>query len=465
MTAPARVAPPQLPSRDVIALLVGVALATAAFLMTGRAATLGFDARWTLGVFMLVITLWIGSRLQPYAVGLMGCALLAFGLATPLFPNERRMEVESFAGQFASTALVMTLAGMMLAAGAVRTGVDRAIAIRLLGPALADPRRLVILLILLGATLSMFMSNTATAVLLLALVGPLVQRLGPESRSARAVVLAAALGAAIGGLATPIGTSPNIIMFGSLRENGHAISFLGWIAVSLPVAVVALLFVGWRLIRLGDGFRGWLAAPPSISAEPINARGWVWLVVFAVTILLWCLQPWTGVSIMVASLVPIALLPMAGIIRGSEMREVDWSTLLLMGSGLSLGHAMEASGLAGWLVAGAIGGGETSSVMLIAIFCLLAVAFSTFMSNTAAANLLLPMALAMPDRALVIPCAMAAALGSSLAVGLPISTPPVLLAFGMGMVRRGELLRLGVGVGLIGTVAVVIAVWAHSRLA
>ncbi len=438
--------------------VAAIALAGVAFVVAQRASGLGFDARWTLAVFVLVVTLWIWSRIPPFATGLLGCALLAFGLATPLVRNENRLLVEQLAEQFASTPVIMTLAGMVLAAGAVQTGVDRTIAARALGGSLAAPRRLVILLLGLGATLSMFMSNTATAVLLLALVAPLVRRLGPESKSARAVVLAAALGAAIGGLATPIGTSPNIIVFGSLRENRHAISFLGWVAVAMPVAILTLVLVGWWLLRLGDGFRGWLAAPPAIEAAPMTRRGWLWCAVFLLTIALWCSQPWTGIPIAVASLVPLAVLPIAGIVGATELRAVDWSTLLLMGSGLCLGHAMEVSGLASWLVLGAIGGGESGGVALIAIFCALAVLLSTFMSNTAAANLLLPMALVLPDRSLVVPCAMAASLGSSLAIALPVSTPPVLLAHGMGMVRRDELLRLGVTVGLLGTLIVVAAI-------
>ncbi len=440
-----------------IACAVATLFAAIAFLATRGVADLGIDARITLATFVLMVTLWIGSAIQPFAVGLLGCATLGFGIAFQPVPHGGGLSIERLMQQFASTPVVMTLAGMALAVGAVQTGVDRAIAGRILGGSLAAPRRLVMILLALGATLSMFMSNTATAVLLLALVAPLVQRLGPESRSARAVVLAAALGAAIGGLVTPIGTSPNIIVFGSLRESGFAISFLAWIAVALPVAIGTLVFVGWWLLRLGAGFHGWLAAPPTIAVERVTPRGWVWIAIFCVTILLWCTQPWTGVPIAVASLLPLAALPMTGIVGSTELRSIDWSTLLLMGSGLCLGHAMEASGLASWLVAGAIGGGATSGIVLIAVFALLALVLSTFMSNTAAANLLLPMAIVLPDHTLVVPCALAAALGSSLAIALPVSTPPVLLAFGMGMVRRDELLRLGIAVGVVGTAMLVAA--------
>jgi sodium-dependent dicarboxylate transporter 2/3/5 len=130
-----------------------------------------------------------------------------------------------------------------------------------------------------------------------------------------------------------------------------------------------------------------------------------------------------------------------------------------MGAGLCLGQAMEQTGLARWMVESTIPVGSPSMV-LIAAFGLLAVVLSTFMSNTATANLLIPMTLALPRGELIVACSLAAAIGSSLAIALPVSTPPMLLAYGTGMVRPAELLRLGLLIGAVGLVLTTLLVHA-----
>jgi sodium-dependent dicarboxylate transporter 2/3/5 len=356
----------------------------------------------------------------------------------------------------------MTLAGLALAAGASKTGVDRSLANLLLARVLGRPRLLLITLMATGAALSMVVSNTATAVLLLAIIAPLVERLGVRSRSARAMVLAAALGASIGGLATPIGTSTNIIAFSFLREEGHDITFGRWLLVGLPVAAIVLAVGAWWLLRLGCEFSSWRAESPRIEPVTVTRSGWACIVVFAMTLCLWVTQTWTGIPMAVSSLLPLAALPLLGILGPTEIRSIDWSTLLLMGAGLCVGQAMEQTGLARWIVESTIPVGSPA-MMLIAAFGLLAVVLSTFMSNTATANLLIPMTLALPRGELIVPCSLAAAMGSSLALSLPVSTPPMLLAYGTGMVRPAELLRLGLLIGAVGLVLTTVFVYALAQ--
>jgi sodium-dependent dicarboxylate transporter 2/3/5 len=176
------------------------------------------------------------------------------------------------------------------------------------------------------------------------------------------------------------------------------------------------------------------------------------------TLCLWVTQTWTGIPVAVSSLLPLAALPMLGILGPNEIRSIDWSTLLLMGSGLCLGQAMEHTGLARWMVESTIPVGSPAMV-LVAAFGMLAILLSTFMSNTATANLLMPMTLALPREELIVPCSLAAAIGSSLAISLPVSTPPMLLAYGTGMVRPPELLRLGLLIGAVGSVLTTLFVY------
>jgi sodium-dependent dicarboxylate transporter 2/3/5 len=407
--------------------------------------------------------MWLIASVPPFAVGLFGLTVIAGTLSTGLVGSiatdgTPAIPWSTFAAQFGSAPVVMTLAGMALAAGASKTAVDRSLANLLLARVLGRPRLLLITLMVSGAALSMFLSNTATAVLLLAIMAPLVERLGVRSNSARAMVLAAALGASIGGLATPIGTSPNIIAFSLLREEGHDITFGRWLLVGLPVAAIVLAVSAWWLLRLGGKFSSWREESPRIEPATVTRSGWACIVIFAITLCLWVTQTWTGIPVAVSSLLPLAALPMLGILGPNEIRSIDWSTLLLMGSGLCLGQAMEHTGLARWMVESTIPVGSPAMV-LVAAFGMLAILLSTFMSNTATANLLMPMTLALPREELIVPCSLAAAIGSSLAISLPVSTPPMLLAYGTGMVRPPELLRLGLLIGAVGSVLTTLFVY------
>lgn len=401
------------------------------------------------GTFVTTATLWVSGAVPPWAAGALAVAVTA-----ALLPTVGWSEI---ARQSISPAVAMTAAGMLLALGAARTGVDRAIAERLLGPVLGRPVPLLLTVMATGAVLSMFMSNTATAVLLLAIVVPVVAPLGTGSPSARAIVLAAALGAAVGGIATPIGTSPNVVAYGLIRDAGHGLGFARWTLIGLPVAAAALACGVLVLRALAKDFGDWSTPAGRPEAVRIGPGGWAWIAVFGATVALWSTEPWSGIPIGRASLVPIVALPALGLVRGAELRRIDWRTLVLLFAGLVLGMAMGKTGVARWIVDGAIPA-DASPTPVIAAFCAISVTLSTFMSNTATANLVVPMALAIADPGVAVPCAVAAAMGASLAVGLPVSTPPMLLAFGTGFVRSRELAVLGIALAALGTVAVTIAV-------
>lgn len=416
------------------------------------------DGAVVFGTFLATGTTWVTGALPAHVAGLLAATMLAVTLSTGILTMDRAPALPwgAFLGQALSPAIAMTLAGMMLAQGAARTGVDRLVAARLLGPLLGRPAALLAMVLAIGAVLSMFMSNTATAVLLLAIVLPVVRPLGPGSPTARAIVLAAALGAAIGGLATPIGTTPNVIAYGLMRDAGHGIGVVQWVKLGLPVTAIALAAAMILLRSLAGGFTGWSVPAARTEVPSPGLAGWAWLAVFLGTVVLWSTEPWSGIPIMHSALLPILALPVLGLVRLAEFRGIDWRTLVLLFTGLVLGTAMGATGVAGWLVAWSVPA-NAPAVAVMGAFCAVSVVLSTFMSNTATANLLVPMALALGDPALAAPCALATAFGSSLAVGLPVSTPPVLLAHATGFVKPGELAMIGVVVGVVGSIAVTAA--------
>lgn len=433
-----------------------VVLSGSAFVASGWLEGLDWPARATLGVFVLVAVMWVCGAAEAFAVGLLGVGMLAVALSVRWGGGPATIELGSLVGEFVSTPVLMMLAGLAMAVSAGSIGVDRLLAERLLVPLVDRPRTLMTVIMGVGATLSMFMNNTSTAVLLLALVVPLVRPLGAGSRSARAMVLAAALGTALGSLVTPIGTPPNVIAFGLLREQGLDVGF-GWWVVRGGLVAAAVLGAAWLfLVRLSGGFADWNHAMTVAPAAVDGRRAWAWGVVFASTIGLWATEPWTGVPMRLASLLPIAALPALGLLTARDLGRINWGTLLLTGSGLCLGEAMRHTGLAAWIVQ-TLTPVDAPAWVLVGGFAALAIGLSTFISNTATANLMLPLCMALPREDVVAACAVATALGSTLAVAIPIATPPVLLASASGFVRPGELLRVGLLVAGVG-VAVVTAV-------
>jgi sodium-dependent dicarboxylate transporter 2/3/5 len=448
--------------RPPLAFAVAAAIGVAGGIGCWMSGQLPAEGSVTFGTFLMTGLLWVSGAVPSHLAGLAGAAILAAAIPTGLLAAGSRPSVPwiEVARQAVSPAVAMTLAGMMLALGAARTGMDRVIAERLLGPTLHRPAALLGSVLASGALLSMFMSNTATAVLLLAIVVPIVAPMGRESPAARAVVLAAALGAAVGGLATPIGTSPNVIAYGLIRDAGLEIGFLEWAATGLPIAVTVLLCGALALRSLAGGFHGWKPPARAHALPRPGLAGWAWCAVFLTTVALWSTQQWTTIPIERASLIPIVALPALGLVRTLELRAIDWRTLLLLFAGLVLGSAMGRTGVAAWLVGWSVPASAPDAVV-VASFCAVSIALSTVMSNTATANLIVPMALAVGNPALALPCALASALGSSLAIGLPVSTPPMLLAHATGFVRPRELAWLGVIVGVLGTIAVTASI--HLR--
>jgi sodium-dependent dicarboxylate transporter 2/3/5 len=289
----------------------------------------------------------------------------------------------------------------------------------------------------------MWMSNTATAAMMLSLVKPLIADRPRGERLTQRVILAVAFGANIGGLGTPIGTPPNAIAFGALNAAGYTVTFLSWMLVAVPLAVVLLVVVGLLLDRLV----GPAGAPDPVlevpeAEQPFSWRGHATLAVLGLAMGLWITSGLHGVRPGAIGLLAVALLSAVGALEQRDVNAVDWSVLVLMWGGLSLSVAMEASGLAGVLAAADVSGLSGGLWLTAAGTVLIAVTASTVMSNTAAAALLVPMALALslPSGEQV---AMLAALGCSLAMALPVSTPPNAVAYATGQIELATMRRVG----------------------
>ncbi len=410
------------------------------------------------GIFVLAAILWCTE-----AIPLFATAILVFGLQVLLLANPGGWSFLGFESGKAPNYVAITAAaadpvlflffgGFLLAKAAEKTRVDRTLSVVFLRPFGKKPRTVLFGVMLVTAVFSMWMSNTATAAMMLAVLGPLLITLDYASPLRKALLLGVAFAANLGGMGTPIGSPPNLVAIGYLEHAGTPVDFLEWMFLALPVAALLLGFAWWFLV---SWFKpGTAPLDLSIDGARPSRQGWMVICVFFLTVALWLSDRMTGLPASVVALLPVIVFTTSGILDSEDLKSIEWDVLILIAGGISLGAGMQMSGLdkviAGWL--GGLPFGGMGLVVLIAVFT---AALSTFMSNTAAANLLLPIgvsATSISGNLAVDQAAISLALAACLGFALPISTPPNALAYARGglTVRDGAVPAVVVGaLGLV----------------
>jgi sodium-dependent dicarboxylate transporter 2/3/5 len=376
--------------------------------------------------------------------------------------------------------------GMAIAAAIEQQHLHRRIALSVMNGVGTDPRRLLAGTLLATAFVSLWISNTATAALMLpiglALIAQLEAREGRRlGRYGMALMLAIAWGANLGGIGTKIGTAPNAQLAGFLAREGTVVSFLAFSAIGLPFVAMALPAAWGLLWRLGRGdrpatdarevVRGELAAlgRPGGGERAVAA-------VFLVTAGLWIasrpLTAWiagfaAGVSaaeveggIAVAAALVLLALPAPGggrLLSARSLRRVPWETLLLLGGGFALAAAVQSSGLAAWMAERMAGIATLPPTGQLAVAAIATVALSAVASNTATTAVMLVVLAEAAAPALRVPVLFAATVSASCDFALPAGTPPNAIVFGSGYVRIPVMARYGAVLDL--ACALLAALW------
>ena len=407
--------------------------------------------RWTLFILTFAAGLWATEAIPAFAV-----ALLVIGMQIVILGKPWAASVdgspgwEVFAASLGSPLIWLFFGGFVLAAAAEKTGLNRGIASEVIrrlgsrpGPLLAGS---------MGVTFvfSMFISNTAAATMMLAVMLPVVGSLGPQDRFRKAMVLGIAFAANLGGMGTVIGSPPNAIAVGALAEV-QPVDFFRWVVAAAPPAILMVILTwAYLLFRYRSDVRELDLAAFAGAGLPHRLPVWrryLVALVFCVTVLLWLTTSLHGVPSTVVAFVPICVLCVCGVIDGDDICEIRWDVLLLIAGGLSLGFAVTQTGLATWLV-GLLPMERFSSLAVILLLAYATMALSNVMSNTAAANILVPIGLVVgagSEAGTVIPLA----IGASAAMCLPISTPPNAIAYGTGQVTSKDMIEGGIWIGLL----------------
>ena len=360
---------------------------------------------------------------------------------------------------FADPIIMLFIGGFILAIAATKVGLDVKMAKIMLTPFGTKSENVLLGFLLVTGIFSMFLSNTATAAMMLTFLAPVLKQLPPEGKGRVGLALAIPIGANIGGIGTPIGTPPNAIALKALKESlSIDLGFGQWMLYMMPFAIV-LLVIGWFLLKTMFPFSQKTVELKIEGEKETTWQSYVVYVTFIATILLWVFDKQTGVNSNVVAMLPVGVFCACGIITRKDLEEINWSVLWMVAGGFALGVALQDSGLAKHLVE-SIPFNQWPPVLMIVGSGLVCYLLANFISHTATANLLLPiLALAgMSAAAHLAPYGgvstmlIGVALGSSLAMILPISTPPNALAHATGYIEQKDMVKIGIIMGVIGLV-------------
>ena len=359
---------------------------------------------------------------------------------------------------FGDPIIMLFIGGFILAIAATKTGLDAQLAKILLKPFGSKSENVLLGFLLITGLFSMFVSNTATAAMMLTFLAPVFRQLPPEGKGRIAMALSIPVAANLGGMGTPIGTPPNTIALKYLNDPeglNLELGFGEWMMFMLPLVVV-LLFLSWWLIKTMFPFTQKtveLKIDGEMKKEP---QTYIVIVTFFVTVALWLLDSVTGVNSNTVALIPFVVFALTGVITKRDLEQINWSVIWMVAGGFALGYGLNASGLADNAIK-SIPFGDFSPFLILILSGLICYILSNFISNSATAALMMPIlavvCTAMGDKLDAIggtpTVLMGVAIAASSAMILPISTPPNALAFATGLVKQNEMSKIGLIMGIL----------------
>jgi solute carrier family 13 (sodium-dependent dicarboxylate transporter), member 2/3/5 len=408
-----------------------------------------------------------------------------------LFPTLGVLSAAEAAAPYAHDLIFLFMGGFLIAAAMERWGLHRRIALNVMTRTGTSPARLVLGFMIATAFLSMWISNTATAAMMLPVAMAVAETLRPSDTEGPfefglALMLGIAYAASIGGVATLIGTPPNAVFAASVSELvGVEIGFGQWLMVGLPVSLI-LLPITWVLLTkvlYKPGDLGGNAA--AVIHEQWNALGpaskgeWAVGIVFSLTALAWILRApksfgafdLPGIqtvfpavrdsTIAIAAAIILFLIPVDSKKREhaldwSTAKGIPWGVLVLFGGGLSLARAMSQSGLGEWIGGGVAGLDTMPTFLLLGVVAALFVFLTELTSNVATATMAMPImaGIAIPLGIPPVTLMATAAVACSMAFMLPVATPPNAIVFGSGYLTIPQMSRAGLALNLIAIVVI-----------
>jgi sodium-dependent dicarboxylate transporter 2/3/5 len=439
---------------------------------------------------VLAIVFWITE-----AIPMAATAMLAPALCVPLGVTGQT----SVLAPFASPSIFMFIGSFFIAAAMHVHGLDRRLALWLLTRrgVTRTPFTLFAAMGCLTAVLSMWMSNVATTAMMMP-IGLSVLAACPGLSGNRAaqcnLVLLIAFAASIGGLGTPVGTPPNIMTMGFLREMTDAeVSFFDWMKLGVPLVIALMVFLLWLLRPRGLSFSDRRAMESGLRSQyeslgPVKPGERNAGIIFGIALFLWM---WPGLIELLAGekilgaawiskhfpeenvglicglltfLLPVNLKEWQFTLTWKQAAQIDWATIFLFAGGLALGKMIETTGLAQAMGDGVVAHLGTPGLwLLVAGGIVIGLGLSEATSNTASTNVMVPLIIpiALSAGLPAVPVALATGLACSFGFMLPVSTGPNALAYGTGLVPLPRMMKSGIFLDIVGGAAIWLIIWLY----
>lgn len=418
-----------------------------------------------IAIFVFATLSWLTECIPAWATSLAIMTIMCVSVSENSFQFFKGdgigelLKSKEIMASFADPIIMLFLAGFILAIAASKSGLDTLLAKNMIRPFGNKSENVLLGFLFITGIFSMFISNTATAALMLTFLAPVFASLPANGKGRIALTMSIPLAANLGGIGTPIGTPPNMIAMKFLNDPDGlnlGISFGQWMLIMGPLVII-LLLICWRVILYFFPF-----SKKTIELEIKGEihRGWRMYVViatFIITILLWIIpKEVTGINTNTVSMIPMGIFAITGVINAKDLQQIDWSVIWMVAGGFALGLGMNGSGLADVAIE-SIPFGSWSPIVILIVSGLICYFLSNFISNTATAALLMPILAvvcrAMDNKLDVIggtsTVLIGVAIAASTAMCLPISTPPNAIAYSTGLIEQKDMLKAGLTCGLI----------------
>lgn len=424
-----------------------------------------------ISIFVFATLMWVFEAVPAWTTSVLIVVLLLLTVSDsslwffiqgiPAGELGHTVKYKSIMHCFADPIIMLFIGGFILAIAATKSGLDVLLARVMLKPFGTQSRYVLLGFIMVTAVFSMFLSNTATAAMMLTFLTPVLKSLPADGKGKIGLAMSIPVAANIGGMGTPIGTPPNAIALKYLNDPEGLdlnIGFGEWMGFMMPYTIVVLFIAWFILLRLFPFKQKTIELQIDGEAKK-DWRSILVYVTFAVTVLLWMSDKFTGVNSNVVAMIPVAVFCVTGVITKRDLEEISWSVLWMVAGGFALGVALQETGLAQHMIE-SIPFNTWPPVLMIVGSGLICYAMANFISHTATAALLVPIlaiaGISMRENLAslggVETLLIGVAVGSSLAMVLPISTPPNALAHATGMIQQKDMEKVGLIMGAIGLV-------------
>ena len=421
-----------------------------------------------ISMFVFAALMWLTEAMPSWVTSMVVVTIMLFTVSTSAFSFLRPeggaglIPFKNIMACFANPTIMLFIGGFVLAIGLTKVKLDVALARVLLKP--FGTRSEVVLLgfILVTAIFSAFVSNTATAAMMLAFLTPVLKSLPADGKGRIALALAIPVGANLGGMITPIGTPPNMIALDYLSSQGMGISFVDW-TIKMAPFVIVLLVLSWMLLRFLFPFKQKHIKIEIEGDIKWNRHTWSVVAAFVITIFMWMFGTdlW-GVDTNVVAMIPIAIFCATGILTRRDLEEINWSVLWMVAGGFALGVALnykDASSVSlSSLIVNTVPFDNFSPLVVMILAGIICFGFSNFISHSAATSLLVPvlgvvaggLGASLEQYGGAQAMLVGIAIASSVSMILPISTPPNAIAHSTGFIEQKDMMKVGIIIGLMG---------------